>query len=60
MLIAALFTIAKGKNKHKCPTTGMGKQNVLYTYDGILTHPLKGRKFKGLISKNSYNSTTKN
>ena len=34
MFIAALFTLAKTRKQPKCPS--MDKENVVYTYNGII------------------------
>ena len=36
MFIAALLTIAKIWKQPKCPSTGMDKEDMVYTYSGIL------------------------
>ena len=39
MFIAALFTIAKTWNQHKCPLIdGLDQEDVVYIHNGILSH----------------------
>ena len=36
MFIAAVFTIAKTQKQHKCPLTGLDKEDMIYLYNRIV------------------------
>ena len=43
--LAALFTVAKGRNNPKVHQQEMDKQNVVYTHSGIVFNLKKGMEF---------------